>query len=260
MDMIMFEPVRPARAYELIIEQIEAAIFDGTLAPGSRLPSERALMTQFNVSRSTVREALRVLQSDGKVQSRPGDPHGPIVLPFSTAALHKSMAGLVRADTVGLAELLQFRIMTEGCANQLAARFRTDAQLAAMEAALAQMEQSVGSGEESFAHADMAFHDLIAGAAGNKLLQVANEVVRSVVLNLIKRKITQAPDRGAQMRDSCRRHALVLDAVRRQDPALACTLARRHIFEYYAPYLDDTELPRLLILMELPGDQGSSAA
>lgn len=248
----MFEPVRPARAYELIVEQIEAAMFDGTLAPGDRLPSERALMTQFNVSRSTIREALRVLQSDGRVQSRPGDPNGPVVLPFSTIALHKSMASLVRADTVGLAELLQFRIMTEGSANQLAARFRTNAQLAAMEAALARMEGGVGSGQEAFARADMAFHDLIAEAAGNKLLQVANEVVRTVVLQLIERKITQAEDRPAQMMDSCRRHALVLDAVRQQDPVLACTLARRHIFEYYAPYLDATELPRLLILMDDP--------
>lgn len=248
----MFEPVRPARAYELIVEQIEAAMFDGTLAPGDRLPSERALMTQFNVSRSTIREALRVLQSDGRVQSRPGDPNGPIVLPFSTTALRKSMASLVRADTVGMAELLQFRIMTEGSANQLAARFRTSAQLAAMEAALARMEGSVGSGQEAFAHADVAFHDLIAEAAGNKLLQVANDVVRSVVLQLIERKITQAEDRPAQMMDSCRRHALVLDAVRQQDPGLACTLARRHIFEYYAPYLDEAELPRLLILMDDP--------
>jgi DNA-binding FadR family transcriptional regulator len=252
MDMTMFEPVRPARAYELIVEQIEAAIYDGTLAPGDRLPSERALMTQFSVSRSTIREALRVLQSDGKVQSRPGDPHGPVVLPFSTAALHKSMSSLVRADTVGLAELLQFRIMTEGCANQLAARFRTAAQVAAMQEALATMEASVGRGHDTFARADMAFHDLIAEAAGNKLLQVSNEVVRTVVLQLIERKITQAEDRPAQMLDSCRRHALVLDAVRQQDPVLACTLARRHIFEYYAPYLDEAELPRLLILMDAP--------
>jgi DNA-binding GntR family transcriptional regulator len=114
------------------------------------------------------------------------------------------------------------------------------------------MEASVGRGHDTFARADMAFHDLIAEAAGNKLLQVSNEVVRTVVLQLIERKITQAEDRPAQMLDSCRRHALVLDAVRQQDPVLACTLARRHIFEYYAPYLDEAELPRLLILMDAP--------
>ena len=254
----MFEPVRPVRAYELIVQQIDGAIFDGTLTPGMRLPSERELMTQFGVSRSTVREALRVLQSEGKVASRPGDPHGPVVLPFSTAALHKSMSSLVRADSVGLADLLQFRMMTEGCANQLAAVFRNDAQLVAMQAALEKMRESVKKDEAAFAHSDVAFHDLIAEAASNKLLQVANDVVRSVVLQLIERKITQSADREAQMLDSCRRHALVLDAVRAQDPAAARYLARKHIFEYYAPYLDESEVSRLTVLVEGSGESYST--
>jgi GntR family transcriptional regulator, transcriptional repressor for pyruvate dehydrogenase complex len=244
----MFEPVRPIRAYELIVQQVEAAIFDGTLAPGMRLPSERELMAQFSVSRSTVREALRVLQSEGKVQSRPGDPHGPVVLPFSTAALHKSMSSLVRAKTVGLADLLQFRMMTEGCANQLAAIFRTGQQLAAMEGALHTMEQSVDKPDTSFAYADMAFHDLLAEAAGNSILQVANDVVRVAVLELIERKITQSEDRRAQKLDSCRRHGLVLAAVRSQDPIAASTLARKHIFEYYGPYLADADMAKLRVL------------
>lgn len=255
----MFEPVRPVRAYELIVQQIETAIFDGTLTPGMRLPSERELMTQFGVSRSTVREALRVLQSEGKVESRPGDPHGPVVLPFSTAALHKSMSSLVRAETVGLTDLLQFRMMTEGCANQLAAVFRTKQQLAAMQAALEKMRDSVRQDEAAFAYSDVAFHDLIAEAARNKLLQVANDVVRTVVLQLIERKITQSADREAQMLDSCRRHALVLDAVRAQDPVAARQLARKHIFEYYAPYLDESEVRRLTVLVE-DAEEASPAA
>lgn len=248
----MFEPVRPVRAYELIVQQIETAIFDGSLTPGMRLPSERELMTQFGVSRSTVREALRILQSEGKVQSRPGDPHGPVVLPFSTTALHKSMSSLVRAETVGLAELLQFRIITEGCANQLAAVFRSEQQLKSMQDALRTMKQSISKDETAFAHADVAFHDLVAEAAGNKLLQVANDVVRSVVLQLIERKITQSADRKAQMMDSCRRHALVLAAVRARDPVAARDLARKHIFEYYAPYLTESDAKRLAVLAE-PG-------
>ncbi len=256
----MFEPVRPVRAYELIVQQIETAIFDGTLSPGMRLPSERELVAQFSVSRSTVREALRVLQSEGKVQSRPGDPHGPIVLPFSTAALHKSMSSLVRAETVGLADLLQFRVITEGSANQLAAVFRTGPQLEAMETALRTMEQSVEKGDAAFAYADVAFHDLLAEAAGNKLLQVANDVVRSVVLQLIERKITQSVDRRAQMLDSCRRHALVLAAVRAQDPVAARTLACKHIFEYYAPYLESSEFARLNVLINRDGAVESAAA
>ena len=84
-----FQPVQPVRAYQRIVEQVEEALARGDLRPGQRLPSERELVAQFEVSRSTVREALRVLESNGVVRSRPGDPNGPEVLPFSPAALRK---------------------------------------------------------------------------------------------------------------------------------------------------------------------------
>lgn len=82
---LQFQPVQPVRAYQRIVEQIEEALSRGDLVPGQRLPSERELVTQFAVSRSTVREALRVLESNGMVRSRPGDPNGPEILPFSPA-------------------------------------------------------------------------------------------------------------------------------------------------------------------------------
>ena len=125
------------RAYERIVEQIEEAIESGALQPGERLPSERELMAQFSVSRSTVREALRVLQARGLVRSRPGDPHGAEVLPFSPAALHKSMTTLARVDELSLGELVQFRMVLDASANLLAARLRTDEELAEMDAAIA---------------------------------------------------------------------------------------------------------------------------
>ena len=85
-----FQPVQTVRAYQRIVEQVEEALARGDLAPGQRLPSERELVAQFAVSRSTVREALRVLESNGVVRSRPGDPNGPEILPFSHSALRVS--------------------------------------------------------------------------------------------------------------------------------------------------------------------------
>ncbi len=178
----MFEPVSPVRAYERVVEQIEEAVFTGRLRPGSRLPSERDLMTQFGVSRSTIREALRVLQSNGMIQSRAGDPRGPEVLPASPKSLQKSMSRLVRAESMSLAELLQFRMLLEGSAYLLAARLRTDAQLAEMEAALQSMAKA--SGHAEFSDADVAFHDAVARATQNTLILVCSNVVRGVVLDL----------------------------------------------------------------------------
>jgi DNA-binding FadR family transcriptional regulator len=243
-----FQPVQPIRAYERIVQQIEDAILCGDLRPGERLPSERDLVEQFSVSRSSVREALRVLQSNGMVRSRAGDPAGAEVLPFSPATLQKSMTTLARVSELSLAELVQFRMLLDGSANLLAARLRTDEQLAAMDAAMGLMRAATGDYEE-FSRADVAFHDAVARASGNRLVQVCNQVVRSVVLTLIADKIARAADRTALMEESIAHHAEVLDAVRLGDGAAAARIARQNLYDYYAGYVaeDEREFLRALI-------------
>ena len=232
-----FRPVRATHAYERVVDQVEEAILLGQIAPYDRLPSERELMREFEVGRSTIREALRVLQSKGLVQSRPGDPNGPLVLPFSTGPLRDSMYALARVENLSLAELLQFRMIIEGSAYRLAALHRTEAQLRALEAALQGMESAVLEGEHAFATADLAFHDTVAEAAGNKLLQISSSVLRDIVGTLVRSKIAGATDQEAQMRESCRRHRAVLEAVRSQDGDEAASRARQNLFDYYAAHL-----------------------
>src|SRR6478752_6604235 len=134
-----FETVRPVRLYERIVEQVEEAIATGELRPGQRLPSERELVVQFGTSRSTVREALRVLESNGVVRSRPGDPHGPEILPFSQSALRKQMVRLARVDELTLSELIGFRMIMDGAAIQVASRLRTPEELDELEETLVAM-------------------------------------------------------------------------------------------------------------------------
>ncbi|MEV0596080.1 FadR/GntR family transcriptional regulator [Nonomuraea cavernae] len=245
-----FEPVRTVRAYERIVEQVEEAIESGTLRPGQRLPSERDLMGQFSVSRSTVREALRVLQARGLVRSRPGDPHGAEVQPFTPVELHKSMTMLARVDGLSLGELVQFRMVLDSSANLLAARLRTDEQLAEMDTAIAAMRAAVEVGYDEFSAADVAFHDAVARASRNKLIQICTEVVRSIVLGLIAGKIAAAPDRVALMRRSIRHHEEVLAAVRAGDGPLAARLSRRTMYDYYEEYVPTSERPALRALLE----------
>lgn len=245
-----FEPVRTVRAYERIVEQVEEAIESGTLSPGQRLPSERDLMAQFSVSRSTVREALRVLQARGLVRSRPGDPHGAEVLPFSPAALHKSMTTLARVEELSLGELVQFRMVLDSSANLLAARLRSEAELAEMDAAIARMREAVDVGYDEFSAADVAFHDAVARASGNKLIQICTDVVRSIVLGLVAERIAQAPDRVALMRESIRHHEEVLAAVRAGDGPLAARLSRQTMYDYYVGYVPSEERDAVAALLE----------
>ncbi|MEU7001140.1 FadR/GntR family transcriptional regulator [Nonomuraea sp. NPDC046570] len=245
-----FEPVRTVRAYERIVEQIEQAVESGKLRPGERLPSERELMGQFSVSRSTVREALRVLQARGLLRSRPGDPNGAEVLPFSPATLHKSMTTLARVDELSLGELVQFRMVLDGSANLLAARLHTPEELAEMDAAVEAMRAAVQVGYDTFSAADVAFHDAVARASRNKLIQVCNDVVRSIVLNLIADKIADSDDREALMLESIRHHEEVLEAVRAGDGPRAARLARRKMYDYYVGYVPEEEREALRGLLE----------
>ncbi|MGA6162873.1 FadR/GntR family transcriptional regulator [Amycolatopsis magusensis] len=244
-----FEPVAPVRAYERVVEQVEQAVFSGRLKAGERLPSERELMTQFGVSRSTVREALRVLQAGGMIRSKPGDPRGPEILPASPVNLHKSMHRLARAETLSLTELLQFRMLLEGSAYLLAARLRTDEQLAELETAMAAMTVAAEAGYEEFSRADIAFHEIIARATQNTLIVVCGEVVRGIVLDLIEDKLSHADDRSALMSAWLAHHREVFDAVRVRDGELAQRLARRAIFDHYSDYVPVRDRPLLFPLL-----------
>jgi DNA-binding FadR family transcriptional regulator len=245
-----FEPVRPVRLYQRIVDQVEEALARGELRPGQRLPSERDLVAQFGASRSTVREALRVLESNGVVRSRPGDPNGPEVLPFSAGGLTKQLTRLARVDELGLAELISSRMILDSSANRLAARLRSPEQLAEMEAAIDTMRQAIEAGFERFSEADVAFHEAVARASRNTLIQVCNQVVRDVVLSLISDKIAHARNRKARMRQSVGHHEEVLDAIRAGDGPAAARISRRNLFDYYAGYLPKAEREPLRALLD----------
>lgn len=244
-----FEQVRPVRLYERIVEQIEDALARGELKPGQRLPSERELVTQFGTSRATVREALRVLESNGLVRSRPGDPNGPEVLPFTSGGLEKQMRRLARTDQLTLSQLLVSRMMLDSTANRLAATLRTPEQLAEMEAAIAAMRAAIDVGYEAFSEADFAFHEAVAQASGNMLIQVGNSVVRDTVLSLISGKIAHARNSKALMRTSLTHHEQVLDAIRDGDAPAAAHASLHSLYDYYATYVPRGERAALKALL-----------
>lgn len=249
-----FRPVQPVRAYERVVEQVEQAIVDGALKPGQRLPSEREMVAQFAVSRSTIREAMRVLESHGLVRSHPGDPRGAEILAVSGLSLAKQMTLLANVDELSLAELVSFRMILDGSANQLAASLHTAEQLLEMKAALAEMHSAIDHGYEAFSEADVAFHEAVSRASSNSLIQVCSHVVRGVVLSLISDKIERSRNRKALMRESIRHHEEVLAAVAARDGSTAARIARRNLLAYYGTYIPKADREQLLALIHNPGD------
>jgi GntR family transcriptional repressor for pyruvate dehydrogenase complex len=249
-EPMQFQPVQTVRAYQRIVEQIEEALVRGDLTPGQRLPSERELVTQFAVSRSTVREALRVLESSGVVRSRPGDPNGPEILPFSAGPLRKQMTRLARVDELSLSELIAFRMIMDGAAIQLASRLRTAEQLAEMEQTLVAMRAAIDVDFDAFSEADLAFHEAIARVSRNSLIQTCNEVVRGVVLGLISDKIANAANSRALMLESLQHHAEVVEAIRAGDGHAAARIARQNLYDYYASYVPTPDQDPLRALID----------
>lgn len=196
------------------------------------------MTTQFAVSRATVREALRVLESAGLVRSRQGDATGGAeVQPFSPAKLHRSLTALVHLEQSDLADVVQFRMIIEGAETYLAATRRTDEQLERMQAAHRRLAADIPRGHEVFSRTDMEFHQTIAEAAGSGLLKAVSDVARGVVVNLIETKLTYTHDSEDLMRDSCDRHERVLDAIVARDGELAVRLSREDMIDHFERFL-----------------------
>jgi len=239
---MQFAPVQKVSAYEGIVGQIEAAIASGELNPGDRLPGERRLMETFGVSRATVREALRVLQATGVVDSRPGDPRGPVIASFSPRLLEKSLSQLARSDGSSRRELLEFRLFLEGSAAFLAARHHTPAQLAEIEARLEDLRVSVEEeGAFRFHERVSAFHDAIRAAAANQLFAVAGSVISEVMTTLMARRIASEEDPLALVRRSGEDGARLVDAIRARDGAGAQRVQISNIYRFYEGYLAPDE-------------------
>ena len=245
-----FRRITPVRAYEGVVAQIEEAILAGRLGPGRRLPSEREMMVQFAVSRATVREALRVLESSGLVRSRPGDPGGGAeVQSSSTKSLSKALTSFAMLGQMGVADLVQFRMVVEGSAVRLAAVLHDQQGLAAMQSALVTMQDAVGLPYEEFSAADVAFHLSVARCSGNQLLSACSEVAVDMVLQLIRDKLRGSADRPALMRETVARHAQYMKAIEAKDGELAERLARQDLLDYYGPYADDEGRARMQVLL-----------
>src|SRR5439155_6197090 len=150
---IPLSPVRRERIPENIVSQIQQRLERGELKPGDQLPSERVLAEQLQVSRPSVREALRSLELLGVTESRPGG--GTFMRIASPDALLRPLTALTRAHDIE--DILEVRALLEPALAELAARRANDEDVAALRAILREQEQKVARGE-SFVEEDTRFH------------------------------------------------------------------------------------------------------
>lgn len=238
---MQFTPVRKINAYEAIVDQVEEALRTGALKAGDRLPSERQMMEDFSVSRTTVREALKVLQATGAVSSRPGDPRGPIVTTYSPELLEKSLVRMASLTTVSRVELLQFRLILEGNACLLAAEFHSDEEMRAIEEAAAELARIATDPQGAFGAGVNAFHASIRRASHNVLIEACGNAVGGLMGEMIDSRLINDADRELRLRHSAEAAGNLVNAIRERRAYDAATIVKRNIFNYYAGDLSPSE-------------------
>ena len=133
-------PVSTRRAFEEILLQLEQSITSHALSAGDRLPPERELATRFNVSRASVREALRVLEGLGLVRVRRGADNGVVLLEHPDNALEPLFRFHLALEHASIENLIEFRTVIETWTVRAAAELRRKEPLAEAAAMLEQME------------------------------------------------------------------------------------------------------------------------
>jgi DNA-binding FadR family transcriptional regulator len=221
-------PVRPVRrAYEQVSDQLRDLLIHGIVFPGDRLPSEIELSERFNVSRGTVREALRTLASEGLVITTRGAAGGTFAAVPKTSEVVQSLTGTISlmagSREVTMAELLEAREQLEVPATRLAALRRTDAELRLIRAAVPDVTLQVG--RTQIFDINRTFHERVVAAAGNRLLRVMTEPV-FVTLNVRFLRDQAGPKSWDQVLDE---HRLIYAAIEHGDGEAAASAMAQHL-------------------------------
>lgn len=210
---------------DLALDQLKRYIASGAVMAGQRLPSERELARQLGVGRNSVREALKVLEAVGIVESRIGE--GTFITEQTGASIGRTIGLSLAAWGGTLVEILKARQMIETEAASVAAQQARSADIAALEGELLQMEAKAA--EEAvyeYLAADMNFHRLVARAT-------RNAIIAGIVANLIdtlEEVLREAhADQIMTVAEGTATHRDIYAAIARHDSTAASDAMRQHL-------------------------------
>jgi GntR family transcriptional repressor for pyruvate dehydrogenase complex len=220
----MFKPVKKTRIHEEIVFKVRDMIEQGKLKTGDQLPTERELAEAFKVSRPSVREALRALESQGFLVSRQGD--GTYISQQPIELLVEPFASVIMKEKFDQLELFEMRRLIEPQLAYLAAERATPSEISEMEKLVIIQEKEL-RGDGAGANPDHAFHNALVRAAKNKIL---TSIMESLIASLTESrdKYLHIPGRPEK---SLGRHKEILAAIQAKDSELAANVMREHLEE-----------------------------
>ncbi|MBS1851499.1 MAG: FadR family transcriptional regulator [Acidobacteria bacterium] len=218
-------PVADTRVTAKLIANIKQLISRGVIAPGSKFPPERELAKEFGVNRASLRQALKVLEIMGVLTQRVGD--GTYLSATAESILKEPLDFLILLDDLSHQELFETRLIVEPELAARAAERATAEDLAGLRQAIMALERSRTN--QARLEADVAFHDCVFRASGNRICHLLFKVIHRSVLdsmNQISRRVTV--DRPLSF------HKSIYNAIRDKKPIEARNVMYEHIVDAQA--------------------------
>ena len=224
----LITPVVVPKASDILAERLRAFIVQGHFAPGDFLPTERELVAETKLSRTSVRDALRALEAEGLITSKVGRSGGSMVTLPGRASVARSVELFVRTHGIRLESLLECRVAVEPTLASLAAKRRTAEQLAEIEAIHAQFVASVDNVTD-YKRINLDWHLAVARASGNEPLTALMEAISAPIRDAMNYQHVTTPEIRAL---AVKAHTAIVKAIREQDAEAASKRMDRHVSGY----------------------------
>lgn len=237
----MFKAAKQNRIFQDVVEQIQETILAGKLKPGETLPSERELKEMLQVSRGTLREALRVLEQKGLIEIKLGVGGGAVVQDVSYNQINESLALLIRYQKVSLQHLSEFRVGVEGRVSALAAERSTPADVIRLKSLLEQARQFAEKGSDfqrEFVEVDKQIHLALAEITGNPVYISLHHTVHDNIDHYYETFLVM---KQREMEENFTDLGSIIDAVEKKDVDGARQLAEAHVLRFNH-YMENREV------------------
>jgi len=223
-----FRPIKAKKIYEEIVEQIRQLMADGELKPGDKLLPERELADRLQVSRASVREAIRALEMMGFVEIKPGD--GTFVRDTNADDIIQPLAMFLAVEKSSLLEMFEIRRIFESATAGLAAERASAEEVTQIGNLLEKMKESFNiKDSEKGEELDIAFHYAVADATHNALLIRLFRTLTedfSVSVSVARRQLYIQADNAQKILDH---HSSIYEAIKAHNPKAASQAMREHL-------------------------------
>jgi DNA-binding FadR family transcriptional regulator len=226
--------IKVPKSCDVLADRLQKQILSGAYPPGSSLPTEREMVAGTGLSRGSVREALRILEAQGLVETKAGRYGGSVVSRPTDALLASHINLFAKGRSVSLSSLVEARQALEPMVAYLAAHNRTDEDIKALKLISARLDEAALSDVPRFLEENANWHSAIAVASHNDLLRAFTGSISGLMLEASRIENFASPDVRTLVSQAHRR---ILEAIEAQDADAARRRAERDV-QAYATHLE----------------------